>query len=469
MNLTKSLIATLCFLNLNVLQAQNYSISGQIKGLKNERLILAHYFGATQYFRKDTAQIDADGRFVFDGTKPLSEGLYLVVNEKSKQLFELVIDKNQTFSFETDTLNYFSNMKIIGSNENEVYYQYQKKLRTAADEIKILQLQQRLRTDMLANNKVVNIRNDLSGYYKQFVKANQGTLAVKIYQAGTDITLPKPPNRKDGRPDSTWLFNYYRNHYWDNIDFADARLTRTPHLQRKLDAYFDNLIYQNPDSLVKATDFVIDKARAGKAKDMIAYCIWYLTNKYENPKIVGTEAVFVHLADKYYLGGIMPITDSLTIKSIAQKVKIMKPLLVGKTMPALSMSDTLRLPRPLADVKANYTVVVFYDPECVHCRQSTPALKVFYDKNKTRGVQIYAAAIAHSPEQWRKYIQEFGVQDWIHVYDYSFRIDFKNEFDVVTTPQIYVLDKDKKIVGRRIPAEQLEAFIDFEERKAKQK
>jgi thiol-disulfide isomerase/thioredoxin len=467
MNVHKSLIVALCFLNFTISQAQNYAIKGQIKGLKSERLILAHYFGATQYFTKDTAQTDSVGRFVFDGTKPLSEGLYLVINAKGKQLFELIIDKNQTFGFETDSVNYFSNMKISGSKENEVYYQYQKKLRTSADEIKMLQLQQRLRTDMLANNKVANIRNELSSYYKQFVKDNKSTLATKIYEAGTDIELPKPPSLKDGKPDSTWLFNYYRSHYWDKIDFADERLVRTPHLQRKLDNYFGNLVYQNPDSLTKAADFVIDKARAGKAKDMISYCIWYLTNKYENPKIVGTEAVFVHLAEKYYLGGIMPITDSLTIKSIAQKVKIMKPLLVGKTMPALNMSDTLQINRTLADVKANYTVVVFYDPECVHCRQSTPALKAFYDKNKSRGIQIYAAAIAHSPEQWRKYINEFGVQDWIHVYDYSFRIDFKNEFDVVTTPQIYVLDKDKKIVGRRLPAEQLEAFIDFEERKVK--
>jgi peroxiredoxin len=464
MNPTKFLIAALCLINTTV-YAQNYAISGKIRGLKNERLILAHYFGATQYFTKDTAQTDSSGRFVFDGSKPLSEGLYLVVNAKGKQLFELIIDKNQTFSFETDTLNYFSNMKTVGTKENEVYYQYQQKLRSAANEIKIVQLQQRMRPDMLLNGKVATIRNDLSSYYTQFVKDNKSTLAAKIYEAGTDITLPKPPNRKDGKPDSTWLFNYYRNHYWDNIDFADERLVRTPHVQRRLDNYFGNMVYQNPDSLIKAADLVIGKARDGKAKDMISYCIWYLTNKYENPKIVGTEAVFVHLADKYYLGGIMPITDSLTIQGIAQKVKVLKPLLVGKTMPALSMGDTLRVPRALADVKANYTVVVFYDPECVHCRQSTPALKAFYDKNKSRNIQIYAAAIAHSPEQWSKYIHEFGLQDWIHVYDYSFRIDFKNEFDVVTTPQIYVLDKDKKIVGRRIPAEQLEAFIDFEERK----
>jgi thiol-disulfide isomerase/thioredoxin len=458
-------IAIICLIT-HLSQAQNYAIRGTIKGLKSGNLILAHYFGASQYFSKDTAHIDSTGRFTFEGTKPIPEGLYLVINAK-KQLFELVIDKNQSFSIATDTIDYVANMKITGSKENELYFEYQRKLREAATEVSLLQMQQQIRKDILVNSKINTVRRNIAQFYKQLIADNRQTLTAKIYQAGTDIELPKPPNRTDGRPDSVWLFNYYKNHYWDNIDFTDERLVRTPHLQRRLDNYFENLLFQNPDSIATAADWVIDKARAGKGKEMISYCIWYLTNKYENPKIIGTEAVFVHLAEKYYLGGIMPITDSLTIRSIYQKVKTMKPLLVGKTMPALTMTDTLRLSKTLADVKSNYTVVVFYDPECVHCRQSTPALKAFYEKNKSRGVQIYAAAIAHSPEQWAKYIHEFGVQDWIHVYDYSFQIDFRKQFDVTITPQIYVLDKDKKILGRRIPAEQLEAFIDFEESKAK--
>ena len=39
--------------------------------------------------------------------------------------------------------------------------------------------------------------------------------------------------------------------------------------------------------------------------------------------------------------------------------------------------------------------------------------------------------------------------------------DFKNLFDVYATPVIYVLDKDKKIIAKRLPLEQIEDFIDF--------
>lgn len=46
--------------------------------------------------------------------------------------------------------------------------------------------------------------------------------------ASNEIALPTPPKRPDGRPDSAWLFQYYRTHFWDNFDFSDERLVRTP-------------------------------------------------------------------------------------------------------------------------------------------------------------------------------------------------------------------------------------------------
>ena len=43
--------------------------------------------------------------------------------------------------------------------------------------------------------------------------------------------------------------------------------------------------------------------------------------------------------------------------------------------------------------------------------------------------------------------------------------DFKNTFDVYSTPVIYVLDKNKKIIGKKIPIENLKDFIEFHENK----
>ncbi|TAE39826.1 MAG: DUF4369 domain-containing protein [Runella slithyformis] len=450
--------------------AQNttYSIKGRIDKTAPGGYFLAHYFGHSQFIIKDTAQAAADGKLLFEGKNVLPNGLYLVLNPKKQKMVELVIDKSQQFSFETDTTDLIGNMKITGSRENELFYLYQKQVKRQADEIKLLQMQAKVRNDnvgqQILQNKIGGIRNEMNTYYQSFVKENAGSLTAKLLKASHEIELPAPPKRPDGRPDSAWLFRYYRAHFWDNFDFSEEALVRTPFLQRKLDRYMENLTYPVADSLMAAADFTIGKTLAANNREMKAYCIWYLTSKYENPEIVGIEATFVHLAEKYYLTGVMPVTDSSTIKNIRERVTTLKPLLAGKTMPALALTDTAGVLRSLADIKASYTIVVFYDPDCGHCRESTPVLKAFYEKNKTsRNVQIFAASVTRSPDQWKKYIREFGIADWIHGYDLSFTIDFRRNFDVITTPAIYVLDKNKTILARRMPADQLDGFLDFHE------
>jgi len=449
-----------------------YVINGRIGGAAAGNYALAHYFGHAQYITKDTAQLTPDGVLVFEGKTALPKGMYLVLNPKKQKMLELVIDDEQHFSFQTDTISLIGNMKIVGSRENELFYIYQKQFKTYADEIGALQLQAKVRNDninrQLLGNKIALIRRETNDYFQDFIQQNAASLTGKLIKASNEIALPTPPKRPDGRPDSAWLFRYYKAHFWDNFDFADERLVRTPFLQRKLDRYMDNLTYQVTDSVVASSDAVIGMSLAGNSREMKAYCIWYLTSKCENSEVVGMEAAFVHLAEKYYLGGIMPINDPSTVQNIREKVKVLKPLLVGKTMPALALTDTAGVLRNLADLKANYTIVVFYDPDCGHCREATPALKEFYDKNKTkRGVEILAASVTRSPEQWKKYIRQFGVGEWVHGYDLSFQIEFRKAFDVVTTPLIYVLDQNKTILARRLPANQLEDFLDFHEARLK--
>ncbi len=455
----------IAFAIINTVWAQKgYHIQGTIQGLKPAAYTLAHYFGANQYIVKDTAVANTNGTLIFSGEKPLPEGLYMLLSPNKRRLADFVIGNEQHFSFSSDTTHIVANMRIERSLDNQQFYQYQQQILSYSNEIGLLQVQQRFRQDLMTQKKINNLRRQILNYNQQFVKENPNTLTGKILKASAEIQLPTPPKKSDGSPDSAWLFRYYKAHFWDNFDFSDERLVRTPALQRKLDRYMQELTLPHPDSLIQSADFVIDKALKGGSKELQAYCIWYLTNQAENPTLIGGEAVFVHLAEKYYIGSIMPISDSSTVQNIRTKVNTIKPLLVGKFMPPLTLTDTLGKLRSVADVKAKYTIVFFYDPDCGHCRESTPTMKAFYEKNKAN-VQIYAASVARAPERWKKYIHDFGVEEWVHGYDYSSRIDFRKDFDVSNTPVIYVLDQDKKIIARRLPVEQLDSFLDFHERR----
>jgi thiol-disulfide isomerase/thioredoxin len=441
-----------------------FRISGQIRGLKDTTIVLAHYFGAGQYIPKDTARINAEGKFVFEGTKKLPEALYIVVPPNNRYI-ELIVG-NSRFSFETDTTNLIQQMKVVGSPETELFYSFQQRLGKFYDEAQAIQATKKMRQDgvsgALSNKQLADLQKQAQDYRKTFLTENAGTFTAKLLKAAEEPDVPAPPKAANGRPDSLWTFNYYKAHYWDNFDFADERLVRTPMLQRKIDRYLKELTVQVPDSLIRSADFVVEKAKADK--EVLSYTIWYITSQYEQPKVMGVDGLFVHMAEKYYYTGIMPVTDSSTVSRIREKVEQVKPTLVGQPLPALSVSDTLQRPINLAAIKANYTVFFFYDPECGHCRESAPKLKKFVDENRAKGIETVAIAVANSAENWKKYIREFKLTNMIHGYDYSFRTDYRKQFDVATTPTIFVLDNSRKIIARKLPVEQLADFIQFHQR-----
>ncbi|GAB2562857.1 thioredoxin-like domain-containing protein [Spirosoma areae] len=447
--------------------SSSFRITGRIKGLKDTTCVLAHYFGATQYIPKDTARVDGAGNLIFEGRKSLPEGLFIVVTPKNRYI-EFLITSDQQFSFETDTANVIKNMQVTGSKENEVFYAYQQQLGKLSEEAQALNLQKKLRndaaSDMMLNKQMNDLQKQASVYRSQFMKDNAGMFAVKLVKASGEPEVPTAPKASNGRPDSVWVFNYFKNHFWDDFDFTDERFVRTPILQRKIERYLKELTVQVPDSLIKEADFLVNKAVTGKNKEIKYYTIYYITSQYEQPKVMGTDGLFVHMFEKYYKTGVMTVSDSSTLKSIGERVATLKPNLVGKQFVSPTISDTLRRPIVFSAIKADYTIVYLYSPTCGHCRESAPKLKKFVDDYKGKGAEVVAIAIDQSPEEWKKFIKEFKLGNAINGYDFSFRTDYRHQYDVWTTPTIYVLDKSKKIIARKLPVEQMEDFMLFHKR-----
>ena len=87
-------------------------------------------------------------------------------------------------------------------------------------------------------------------------------------------------------------------------------------------------------------------------------------------------------------------------------------------------------------------------------------MKEFYDKNKSKGIVVYAVNIEDSREQWVKYIKEHKL-DWINVSNSAHQYYLKNLYDIYSTPVIYVLDENKKIVAKRLAVEDMMDFDKF--------
>ncbi len=436
-----------------------YHIEVTLNGLKDTTCILGHYnHSSTSFVAKDTARVDASGRMVFTGTEKLPGGVYLVLLPGKSKWAEVIYSGTEPrFSLATDTTDLVGNMKVSGSVENQFFYEYQNRLRTV---MKRLDSLAKLNP---ADPAIAPLRAEFSAYKNKAFKEHPDLLTVRFLKAAENPEIPPAPKLSNGKDDSLWVFSYYKTHYWDNFDLSDDRMLRTPLIQSKIDQYVKNLVVQVTDSLIKEADALIART---ENPDVRYFLIRYFAMEYENPKTVGTEGVFVHVVENYYLKGAVDISDDAR-KRLKDRVDVLKPLLVNKVFPEMTVWDQQRKPLKVGTLNAELTVVFFYSPTCGHCKESAPKLLSFYEKTKDEGVKVLAVATENSDEEWKNFIKGQHFEGILNGYDYSGAIDFRTRFDVLSTPTIYILDKNKRIVARKMPVEQLEDFYSFYKRRHK--
>jgi len=130
----------------------------------------------------------------------------------------------------------------------------------------------------------------------------------------------------------------------------------------------------------------------------------------------------------------------------------------------LIMKDTAGNYQSMYDITAEYTVLIFWDHECGHCKKEIPVLKKYYNLTDRDSVEVFAVYNGNDLKGWKKYIRENNLR-WINVADPANNTNFRVLYDVFSTPVIYLLDNKKVIEAKRISVEDLERIINALERK----
>ena len=437
-----------------------YRIEVKIDKFKEDVCYLGYPYGDKKYLA-DTAEINDEGKFIFEGTKPLDGGVYFIYNPKNLY-FDLIVAEPE-FSLETDTLDLIKHMKTEGSLENEVFFDFQRFMRENQKRASELSEELKVAADQLEKDKITEQLKEIDAEVKTFrsgiMEKYPETFAVKFIRSTVNVEIPEAPKDENGEDlDSNFGYKYYKAHYFDNIDFSDSKILRTPNFYTKVDEYLEKMTVKHPDSIVSSAHAIIEKARVND--DVFRYCVVTITYKYETSNIMGMDAVFVDLSESYYLSGDAFWADSTLIAKITDRVSRLKPNLLGKQAPKMVLMDTLLKPVSLYALKSDYTVLYFYDPDCGHCKKKTPALKELYDaKLKDKGVKVIAANIKKDVDKWKKYIKDQDL-NWINLADPEVRSNFRYEYNIETTPQLFILDDQKKIIAKKLDVEQIEEFID---------
>ncbi|HEX5111915.1 MAG TPA: redoxin domain-containing protein [Saprospiraceae bacterium] len=437
-----------------------YRIEVELQHYTGDTLKLGYYFGKAQYL-KDTAVINK-GKFVFEGPSALEPGVYLlVIPPDNKFVHVLIPAEEQQFSLVVDMDNIVKSAKFKSSAENEIYYDYLRELdalRPRADELKKL-----IREDSLNKagyeEELSKIDANVKKIQDNIVAKSPKTMTAMLIKANQDLDIPKYPELSE-EDRKQKQYEYYRTHYFDNFDLNDPRAIRSGLIQNKIDFFTQKLTYPQPDSQSVAIDYLLSKM--DKNPEAFQYYLVYFLNDAAKSKRMGMDAVYVHLVDNYYSTGKATWADDEQLKKLTSQANSIRPTLIGKIAPDLTLWKENGDMVTIHGIQSPYTVLFFWDPECGHCKKATPFVVDFYNQYKDKGVEVLSICTKTGDdisECWST-VKERNMDVFVNTADQYLRSRYKSLYDVKTTPQIFILDQDKKILVKKIAGEDLKTVMD---------
>ena len=452
---------------------QGYQVTLEAPQFNSGIAYLTYYMGPNLNVA-DSAAVSNTGIAIFKGEKKLPGGIYVIVLPGKRLRTDFLIDKEQKLSVKTDTTDLLNKTVVAGSKENVLYVQYQKyvakKGKQLEDERKAYLLSA-TRSDSLLHEANYNTYNtELNAYRESIIKTQPASMMAALLKAMKEPIVPVL--RPVTRDDSLKNYNFYKAHYWDGVTFMDERIIRTPFFMKRIERYYQEVIPQAPDSIIKDIDYKLLLARSNP--EMYKFLLNWLTDEYINPKYMGQDAVFVHLFEKYHSQGVSNWLNDKQLDAISRRAYMLMANLIGEKGANLEMLDSSGKPSALYDVKADYTILCFWDPNCGHCKEEVPRLDSIYRASwKSHNVKIFAVLTPddkdNSKPEWEKFIKEHKLGDWTHVYktkamedaDYAAqKASFRQLYDVTLTPTLYLLDKDKHIIGKKLTIFQLNDLLE---------
>ena len=493
----KKIVLTIifCISSLVASSQSGYEIKINLKNCKDSLVYLTYYqFDKT--IIKDTCTALKDGKIVFKGREKLDTGIYSLVSQQKMILFNFFIDDaTQQLELKSDAeFDFATDLVAINSDRQNDFLNYIKFL--GKQNRALLELKQKAvlnsKKDTLAfNEKQKEIEKISTDYEDNFLTQNKGFYIADVLNLKIDKVLKEVPKASNGRLDSIMAYDYYKKHYWDEVDFKDDAVMRNPFFYSKFKKYFDQVVPKVPDSVCVEIDKIITKTKPESLlyKLMLAH----FTYSYETSTIMGYDKVFVYLADNYFKTGkaVGIYDDEAIVQNVINRAEKLRPLLIGAPAQDLFMikaqdfykmkgmgfedaknseevtriyyknlTEITKMYVKLSEVKADFTILVFWDADCGHCQKEIPVLLDAYHEmiKQNIDVKVYSVYMQYEGDKYLKYIAEHNLP-WINVYDGAHINNAVQKYDIYTTPIIYVLDKNKVIQAKRIDANKVLEII----------
>ncbi len=397
----------------------------------------------------DTAYRQSTGAFVFFDIENLDVGIYSVYFSDS--LYTEVIINNEDIVISADVKDLLYTLKVHKSLENKILFDYWHYAIMVRDSTSIYEYRKHKIEQKTYNSnhpeikkldkRIAALNYALENYVNNQQNKHPNSFAPVLLKS---YLIPDMDKYNLAHPKAKYTDkkSFYRDHFFDNVNFNDERFLNTKVIYTTISDYMKT--FSNPASTVNYNR-IVDKilTTAVVNNKVYEYCLDLFIRTFE---ISVFENVLLHIIDDYYLPYYSLSGFNTTYYShLSERIKALKP---GKLAPNIVLNDPSGVEHNLYETPAKAKMIIFYSSDCSHCAEALPGLIDIYNMYKDQGLITFGVAIDDDEKMWKDEIKKFNM-NWTSVSDLkgmaSPLIDL---FNINSTPYIIILAEDNVIMKK---------------------
>jgi len=204
---------------------------------------------------------------------------------------------------------------------------------------------------------------------------------------------------------------------------------------------------------MSAVDSILNKAKVNNI--VYQHIVEYLLDGF---KKFGFDNVLNYIVENYVIKDDLCLDQKLTT-AMDKRIEQSKMFKVGTTVPNIVMSDLSDSAIELNKIQSEKTLIVFYASWCPHCQTLLPQINELYKNQKEKKFEVLAISIDSLKADWSNFVKTNNLNDWINASDLKgWEGKAALDYFIYATPTMFLVDKDKKLIGMPKTVEELKGL-----------
>jgi thiol-disulfide isomerase/thioredoxin len=423
------------------MQAQK-SISGTFSPAEEYEWFILYKLKTTHQAYVDNGKV-IDGKLSYTFKPDAPKGMYRLVYgmPQESENFDFIYSGSEDIVFTFDE----NGSEFTDSKENKLNTSYFSSVNLVKREIN--EFYQSGQTSKEAFLKVFETLQDTQAIFE---KEAEGTIAYNFIKASRAYipTMYEEPAE---------MVANIRKHYFDHVDFLNPQLQNSDFIADKISNYVFTALplkeYTGEELLEAYKNNITVVAK--KLENLPAEYQKTLFNVlWEQMVVLENEDIAIHVADTY----LIPLAKKLNDPVLVTKLETHKRLAFGVVAPEITWVKDNKTHKLSEQEDAENYIIVFWSSTCSHCLKEFPKLKSFVESKEKEKFKVIAIGLEDERASWANetsfypnFIHILGLDKWDN--------EIGNTYDVTSTPTFFVLDKDKRIIGKPYGVKELEEFF----------